>query len=110
VDRGHSAAGLSIALHATGSLPHRDPRDRPALQGAFERNFAQLPSDRQLLLLQQLEKDEIVLPSLSSEFFFDLLWRNIDEGISPIRCTAVTAQWRIPPRWDRRHGSAEAWS
>ena len=33
VDGGHPAAGLSIALHATGSLPHRDSRDRPALQG-----------------------------------------------------------------------------
>jgi gluconate 2-dehydrogenase gamma chain len=31
-------------------------------------------------LLQQLEKDEIVLPSLSAKFFFDLLWRNTEEG------------------------------
>ena len=31
-------------------------------------------------MLQQLEKDEIALPSLSSKFFFDLLWRNTDEG------------------------------
>ena len=49
-------------------------------KAAFERNFAQLPGDRQLRLLQQLEKDEIALPSLSSKFFFDLLWRNTDEG------------------------------
>jgi gluconate 2-dehydrogenase gamma chain len=27
-----------------------------------------------------LEKDEIALPSLSSKFFFDLLWRNTEEG------------------------------
>ena len=31
-------------------------------------------------LLEQLEKDEIALPSLSSKFFFDLLWRNTEEG------------------------------
>jgi len=27
-----------------------------------------------------MEKDEVALPSLSSKFFFDLLWRNTDEG------------------------------
>ena len=47
---------------------------------AFGRPFAQLARDGQLRLLEQLEKDEIALPSLSSKFFFDLLWRNTDEG------------------------------
>jgi gluconate 2-dehydrogenase gamma chain len=46
----------------------------------FDRPFAQLSSERQLRLLEQLEKDEIALPSLSSQFFFDLLWRNTEEG------------------------------
>jgi len=46
----------------------------------FDRPFAQLAGDRQLRLLEQLEKDEIALPSLSSKFFFDLLWRNTEEG------------------------------
>jgi gluconate 2-dehydrogenase gamma chain len=46
----------------------------------FGRPFAQLTSDEQLRLLEQLEKDEIALPSLSSKFFFDLLWRNTEEG------------------------------
>ena len=46
----------------------------------FDRPFAQLPGDRQSHLLEQLEKDEIALPSLSSKFFFDLLWRNTEEG------------------------------
>jgi gluconate 2-dehydrogenase gamma chain len=46
----------------------------------FDRPFAQLASDRQLRLLEQLEKNEIALPSLSSKFFFDLLWRNTEEG------------------------------
>jgi gluconate 2-dehydrogenase gamma chain len=49
-------------------------------KAASGRNFAQLPNDRQSHLLEQLEKDEIALPSLSSKFFFDLLWRNTDEG------------------------------
>ena len=46
----------------------------------FDRPFAQISPDRQLRLLQQLEKDEIRLPSLSSKFFFDMLWRNTEEG------------------------------
>jgi gluconate 2-dehydrogenase gamma chain len=46
----------------------------------FDRPFAQLAPDSQLRLLEQLEKDEIALPSLSSKFFFDLLWRNTEEG------------------------------
>ncbi len=45
-----------------------------------DRPFAQLPATEQLRLLQQMEKDEIALPSLSSKFFFDLLWRNTEEG------------------------------
>lgn len=45
-----------------------------------DRPFAQLPQGEQLRLLKQLEKDEIALPSLSSKFFFDLLWRNTEEG------------------------------
>ena len=49
-------------------------------KAAFGRPFAQLSHDAQLHLLEQLEKDEIALPSLSSKFFFDLLWRNTDEG------------------------------
>jgi gluconate 2-dehydrogenase gamma chain len=49
-------------------------------KAAFGRPFAQLARDRQLRLLEQVEKDEIALPSLSSKFFFDLLWRNTDEG------------------------------
>jgi gluconate 2-dehydrogenase gamma chain len=46
----------------------------------FDRPFAQLAGDTQLRLLEQLEKDEIALPSLSSKFFFDMLWRNTEEG------------------------------
>ena len=49
-------------------------------KAAFGRPFAQLSGDGQLSLLEQLEKDEIALPSLSSKFFFDLLLRNTDEG------------------------------
>ncbi len=46
----------------------------------LDRPFAQLAGNRQLHLLEQLEKDEIALPSLSSKFFFDMLWRNTEEG------------------------------
>lgn len=49
-------------------------------RASFDRPFAQLAQDAQLRLLQQLEKDEVALPSLSSKFFFDLLWRNTEEG------------------------------
>lgn len=49
-------------------------------KAAFDRPFAQLPHDGQLRLLEQLENDAIALPSLSSKFFFDLLWRNTEEG------------------------------
>ena len=47
---------------------------------AFGRPFAQLAPDAQLGLLGQLEKDRVALPSMSSKFFFDLLWRNTEEG------------------------------
>src|SRR5258708_21777984 len=49
-------------------------------RAGFDRPFAQIASDRQLRLLEQLEKDEIALPSLSSKFFFDMLWRSTEEG------------------------------
>jgi gluconate 2-dehydrogenase gamma chain len=49
-------------------------------KAGFTRPFAQLATGQQLRLLEQLEKDEIPLPSLSSKFFFDLLWRNTEEG------------------------------
>jgi gluconate 2-dehydrogenase gamma chain len=47
---------------------------------AYEKPFDQLPSDKQDAILKALEKDEIPLPSLSSKLFFDLLWRNTEEG------------------------------
>jgi gluconate 2-dehydrogenase gamma chain len=47
---------------------------------AFGRPFAQLAPDARLNLLRQLETDDVALPSLSSKFFFDLLWRNTEEG------------------------------
>jgi len=47
---------------------------------AFGRPFAQLAPDAQRQMLEQLEKDQIALPSLSSKFFFDMLWRNTEEG------------------------------
>ncbi len=49
-------------------------------RAAFDRPFAQLSPGAQLSVLKQLEKDEIALPSMSSKFFFDLLWRNTEEG------------------------------
>jgi len=42
--------------------------------------FDQLPADRQDQVLQSLEKGQVDLPSLSSKLFFDLLWRNTEEG------------------------------
>jgi hypothetical protein len=61
-------------------------------KAALGRSFAQLPGDRQLRLLQQLEKDEIALPSLSSKFFFDLLWRNTDEGYFEYRHLVTSSE------------------
>jgi len=49
-------------------------------RSALGRPFAQLAPDAQLSLLKQLESDDVALPSLSSKFFFDLLWRNTEEG------------------------------
>ena len=49
-------------------------------QATAGRPFAQMPAADQLRVLEQLEKDEIPLPSMSSKFFFDLLWRGTEEG------------------------------
>src|SRR6195256_6879666 len=67
-------------------------------KAGFDRPFAQLASDRQLRLLEQLEKEEIALPSLSSKFFFDMLWRNTEEGdfADPLRGgTRDKVGWRL---------------
>jgi len=45
-----------------------------------ENPFEQLPVEKQDHLLKALEKDQAELPSLSSKLFFDLLWRNTEEG------------------------------
>jgi gluconate 2-dehydrogenase gamma chain len=42
--------------------------------------FDQLPGPQQDELLKALEKGQVELPSLSSRLFFDLLWRNTEEG------------------------------
>jgi len=42
--------------------------------------FDQLQPEKQDAMLKALEKDEIALPSLSSKLFFNLLWRNTEEG------------------------------
>ena len=42
--------------------------------------FDQLQPEKQDAVLKALEKDGIPLPSLSSKLFFDLLWRNTEEG------------------------------
>jgi len=49
-------------------------------RAAHEKPFDQLPSGKQDEILKALEKDGIPLPSLSSKLFFDLLWRNTEEG------------------------------
>ena len=46
----------------------------------YERPFDQLQPERQDEVLKMLEKGEMDLPSLSSRLFFDLLWRNTEEG------------------------------
>jgi gluconate 2-dehydrogenase gamma chain len=48
--------------------------------GLYERRFDQLPGDKQDEVLKALEKGAVDLPSLSSKLFFDLLWRNTEEG------------------------------
>ena len=45
-----------------------------------EKLFEHLPAARQDEVLKALEQDKIELPSLSSKLFFDLLWRNTEEG------------------------------
>jgi len=49
-------------------------------RATYERPFDQLPPERQDEILKALEKNQIALPSLSSKLFFDLLWRNTEEG------------------------------
>jgi gluconate 2-dehydrogenase gamma chain len=46
----------------------------------YEKPFDQLQPDKQIEMLKALEKGEVDLPSMSSKFFFDLLWRNTEEG------------------------------
>ena len=45
-----------------------------------DKPFEQLPGATQDQVLQALEKDKVELPSLSSKLFFDMLWRNTEEG------------------------------
>jgi gluconate 2-dehydrogenase gamma chain len=47
---------------------------------SYEKPFDQLPPEQQDTVLKALEKDGIPLPSLSSKLFFELLWRNTEEG------------------------------
>ena len=49
-------------------------------RACHEKPFEQLPSPKQDEVLKALEKGEVELPSLSSKLFFDLLWRNTEEG------------------------------
>ena len=42
--------------------------------------FAQLQAEGQDEVLKALENGRVALPSLSSRLFFDLLWRNTEEG------------------------------
>jgi gluconate 2-dehydrogenase gamma chain len=49
-------------------------------RGAHGKPFDQLQPEKQDAILKALEKGEIALPSLSSKLFFDLLWRNTEEG------------------------------
>lgn len=46
----------------------------------FDKGFDQLPPPKQDEMLKALEKDQVELPSLSSKLFFDMLWRNTEEG------------------------------
>lgn len=46
----------------------------------YERPFDQLQPEKQDEVLKALEKDQVELPSMSSKLFFDLLWRNTEEG------------------------------
>ena len=49
-------------------------------RGKYDRFFEFLPADQQDEILKALEQDKVELPSLSSKLFFDLLWRNTEEG------------------------------
>ncbi|MBN9428785.1 MAG: gluconate 2-dehydrogenase subunit 3 family protein [Burkholderiales bacterium] len=46
----------------------------------FGRQFDQLPPETQDEILSAMERGEFDLPSLSSRLFFELLWRNTEEG------------------------------
>ncbi|MES2563395.1 MAG: gluconate 2-dehydrogenase subunit 3 family protein [Pseudomonadota bacterium] len=46
----------------------------------YEKPFDQLQPARQDEVLKALEQGKVELPSLSSKLFFDLLWRNTEEG------------------------------
>lgn len=46
----------------------------------YEKPFDQLPPPRQDEVLKALENNDIELPSLPAKLFFDLLWRNTEEG------------------------------
>ncbi len=48
--------------------------------GKYEKPFDQLPPSTQDEVLKALEHGKVDLPSLSSKLFFDLLWRNTEEG------------------------------
>jgi gluconate 2-dehydrogenase gamma chain len=49
-------------------------------RGKYEKPFDQLGPERQDEVLKALDKGAVELPSLSSKLFFDLLWRNTEEG------------------------------
>ena len=49
-------------------------------RACYEQRFEHLPVTTQDEILKALERDEIELPSLSSKLFFNLLWRNTEEG------------------------------
>jgi gluconate 2-dehydrogenase gamma chain len=51
-----------------------------ACRTKYEKPFDQLQPERQDEVLKVLEKGQVELPSLSSKLFFDLLWRNTEEG------------------------------
>lgn len=46
----------------------------------YDKYFEFLAPEQQDEILKALEQDKIELPSLSSKLFFDMLWRNTEEG------------------------------
>jgi gluconate 2-dehydrogenase gamma chain len=46
----------------------------------YDKYFEFLSAAQQDEVLQALEQDKVALPSMSSKLFFDLLWRNTEEG------------------------------